>query len=225
MTLQSLLTGSDVPLRKTRFHDEKGNFVSFRYLVSHGPLALLSLINLKIFGVRAEKPWLSYAAIKEINQFLTPDKNVLEFGSGMSTIWFAKKSRQVFSVENFEPWYNKVKELLTLKKFDHVNYNFKQGEDYSSFMADGNIKFDFILIDGYRREECARNAVRLLKDGGMIYLDNSDKDSNPDFAKDNTRLAEEILIEFGKSKGGTIKYFSDFAPAAFFVQQGLMIKV
>src|SRR5690349_10957027 len=101
MTLRSLLTGSEVPLRKTRFHDEKGNLVSFPYLVTHGPLALLSLINLKLFGVRAEKPWLSYAAINEIDQFLTPEKTVLEFGSGMSTIWFAKKSNQVYSVENY----------------------------------------------------------------------------------------------------------------------------
>jgi hypothetical protein len=68
-------------------------------------------------------------------------------------------------------------------------------------------------------------AMRVInQENGIIYLDNSDKDSNLSYAKDNTREAERKLIEFAKSRGAELTYFSDFAPTAFFVQQGLMAR-
>ncbi len=37
------------------------------------------------------------------------------------------------------------------------------------------------------------------------------------------RLAEDILLDFAQEKHAQFKYFTDFAPAEFFVNQGLMV--
>ncbi|MEJ0030725.1 MAG: hypothetical protein WDO15_10305 [Bacteroidota bacterium] len=225
MSIKSILTGSEIPLRKTRFHDEKGNKVSTRDFIVNGPKALMSLVGLKLFGMRPEKPWLSYNGISYLDKFLNKNKTVLEFGSGMSTVWFAKKSGKVYSAENYEPWHTKVSGILKSKGMSNVQYSFLEGNAFSSYMADSGIKFDLVLVDGYGREKCMDTAIKVINDrDGIIYLDNSDKDSNPAFAKDRTREAEDKLLAFAKSKGGEVTYFSDFAPTAFFVQQGLMAR-
>lgn len=35
--------------------------------------------------------------------------------------------------------------------------------------------FDIILIDGIKREDCAREACKLINNGGLLILDNSDR--------------------------------------------------
>lgn len=143
----------------------------------------------------------------------------------MSTVWFAKKSGNVFSVENYKTWYDKVKVILEQKGLSNVQYSFREGNAFTSYMADSDIKFNLVLVDGYAREQCMDTAIKCVNDhDGIIYLDNSDKDFNTAFAKDLTREAEEKLLAFARSKNAEVTYFSDFAPTAFFVQQGLMAR-
>lgn len=48
--------------------------------------------------------------------------------------------------------------------------------DYFAFVRSSpDNHFDFILIDGRARVECALNAIPKLKDGGILVLDNSDR--------------------------------------------------
>lgn len=77
--------------------------------------------------------------------------------------------------------------------------------------------FDLIVIDGEDRDKCAEFAIKLVKPGGIIYLDNSDMTY--------TKKAEKILLTFAKKHNAKVKHFVDFAPTQFFVQEGLMIKM
>lgn len=226
MHIFSKIFKGDYPnVRKNRFYDEKRNCIPFKRLIFNGYKAFFSAILLKIFKIRPVKPWLSYDAILEIGNFLDKNKRVLEFGSGMSTIWFCKHAGFVYSTENYKEWFDKIESILQTKKFQNIKYEFRSGDDFSNYMKDNKEKFDFILIDGYAREKCAANAIELIKQGGIIYLDNSDKDFDIRYAKDKTREAEQILADFAKKTNSTIQYFTDFAPTAFFAQQGMLIKV
>ena len=216
---QKLIAGG--PERKTRLHDEMGNLVSLRNLILHGPLAGMTWVGKVCFGYRPAVPWMSFSAIRLIRQFLDKDKTVLEFGSGMSTIWFAKQSRFVYSVEDFEPWYLKVKSLITVRHITNIDYSFLQGNQYSSYMLHSGQKLNLIIIDGNQRGRCAETAVQLIADGGMIYLDNSDKHSLGQGG--DTRDAEKTLLEFAFTKGAAIRYFVDFSPCDIFVQQGMLV--
>lgn len=209
--------------RKSRLHDQKGNLVSFNTFVRNAPVAVISGIGRKLFDKRPVLPWISYEAIKVFEGFLDKNKAVLEFGSGMSTTWYAQRAGDVYSAENYEPWFQKVKLLLDERNIQNIHYELLSGDNYSGYMAESGKKFDLIMIDGSIRSRCAENAIKLVAVGGIIYLDNSDNDFGP--AGGDIRIAERILLEFAQEKNALVQYFVDFAPCEFFVTQGMMVSL
>jgi predicted O-methyltransferase YrrM len=148
-----------------------------------------------------------------------PDAAVLEFGSGNSTIWFATRFRVVYSVEHDPQWHGFVSDALRVHGLDNVRYFLHDSTSYARFEESANRLFDLIMIDGLDRAGCAVTALRRIKRGGTIYLDNSDK--HP-FGGD-TRLAEERLAAGAKERTGQVLYFTDFAPGNLFCEQGMMV--
>ena len=55
-----------------------------------------------------EVPWFSYAAIDFLDEFAEPHMNVFEYGSGGSTLFFARRAKSVLSVEDNRKWYELV---------------------------------------------------------------------------------------------------------------------
>lgn len=220
--LEKIIYGSK-KIRKSRLHDEKGNFVGWNRFLRHFPHAASTGVLRISVGYRPQIPWISYDAIKTLRQFLTKDSRVLEFGSGMSTLWYANYAGEVCSVEDYLPWYQKVSGFLGKTMIENVNYCFADSsEAYCSFMSNDTAGFDLIMVDGSNRSACIANSLKLLKPGGILYLDNSDKHSGAEGG--DTRIAEACALTYAKEKAAAITYFTDFAPTQFFVQQGLMIK-
>jgi len=220
--LKKIISGDD--LRPSRLHDEKGNFIGMNRFLSHAPSAILTgLLRLSI-DYRPATPWISYSVIRALEKHLTRSSRVLEFDSGMSTIWYAKHAGEVFSVEDYKPWFDKVSKLLEDRKIANITYKIAKDEnEYSRFMADDATGFDLIMVDGSHRSACIANATKLLRPCGILYLDNSDKDSTP--RGGDMRLAEKYALQFAKERNAEVTYFTDFAPTQFFVQQGLMVKL
>lgn len=211
-------------LRKTRLHDEKGNFIGLGRLISHAPQAMFTGALRLALDYRPQVPWISYSAIEVLEHFLNKSARVLEFGSGMSTIWYAEHAGEVFSVENYRPWFDKVSSLLERKKVQNVTYRFADDPHaYSRFMENDAAGFDLVMVDGSHRSACVATASKLLRPGGVLYLDNSDKDST--LRGGDMRLAEEFALRFAKERGATVTYFTDFAPTQVFVQQGMMVRL
>ena len=223
MSLLTKLISGD-KLSKSRLHDEKGNFATWENVLLHSvPAVLTGFLRLSL-GYRPEEPWIAYSSIKFLKAFLCRDSRVLEFGSGMSTIWYAKNAGEVFSVENYKPWYEKITKIIERKNIKNINYIFTEDEsEYSSFMSNDAKGFDLIMVDGDFRSKCILSASKLLKPGGILYLDNSDKDSAP--SGGDMRLAESSLRDFATSRNAEITEITDFAPTQFFVQQGLYAKL
>lgn len=208
--------------RKTRLHDEKGNRVSLRRLLLNGSRSYITGFGRLLFGLRPELPWISYDAISCLRRHLTPSSRVLEFGSGMSTVWYARHAAYVHSVEGYEPWHKKVSELLVRHGIRNVNYTFAATKpEYISPEITGQEGFDLIMVDGDYRSECIRNSLPFLKAGGILFLDNSDQDSKPQGG--DRRVAEQLALEYAKRTNAATTYFTDFAPAQFTPNQGLMI--
>ena len=220
--LHKLYAGSR--LRKSRLHDEKGNFVSWPKICTNGPCAFATALLRLGIGYRPPSPWISYTAIRFFKKFLSPQSRVLEFGSGMSTIWFATHAGEVYSVEAYRPWYEKVDRMIQKRQFKNIHYTFACTEDaYAGFVADDRKGFDLILVDGDWRSSCVSRASHMLRPGGILYLDNSDKDSAPQGG--DMRLAEKLAREFAARMGGSITLITDFAPTQLFVQQGLLVQI
>ena len=110
--IRKIFKGSD--LRKSRLHDEKGNFIDYKGIFNL-PNAILSGFLRLLFNKRIKVPWISYQATIDIAKLMTLNWNVLEFGSGSSTIWFANRCNHLISIENDDTWYSLISN--DLKKF------------------------------------------------------------------------------------------------------------
>lgn len=117
-------------------------------------------------------PWMTYPAIFYINQLDLSGKDVFEWGAGNSSLFFAQRAKSVTSVESKKEWCERV---LREKK-DNITVIHAVGDDYHTAIDRDDRKYDVIVIDGElaTRLDCAKNALRHLKDDGMIILDNSD---------------------------------------------------
>jgi hypothetical protein len=206
-------------IRKTRLHDELGAPVSLSRALRNGPRALGTGLLRLVFGYRPSLPWISYDAQRILGRFLDSGTEVLEFGSGMSTLWYARHAGHVVSIEDDRTWYDKVGARLSA--VGNIEYRFAPDPDAYVGLAPDKL-YDLIMIDGSWREDCARFAVRHLKPGGIIYLDNSDKGPNMQVTGDIPK-ARAFLIEFARNEGLPCHEITDFAPTQLFVQRGLMV--
>ena len=118
-------------------------------------------------------PWYTYPAIEYLSQFDYSNKQILEFGCGYSSLFWAKRAKKVTSIEDNLNWFDKWK-----KEFNESNLDIRwrdEGEIYEQAAFEDKIKYDVIIVDGKRRFQCAEAAVKALNDGGMIILDDSDR--------------------------------------------------
>jgi precorrin-6B methylase 2 len=117
-------------------------------------------------------PWLTYPFIHFIEPRLKKTFNVFEFGSGNSSIWFAKRVNQIVSVEHDKSWFNniskKVPENVTL-----LHRELEINGEYSKVICESKMKFDIIIIDGRDRLNCVKNSLSALSGSGVIIFDNS----------------------------------------------------
>lgn len=152
-----------------------------------------------------DSPWTSPASILIFKRLLNKDMVGFEFGSGSSTIFFSNRIKKLVSLEHSKKWYEEIHSTLEKEHISNVEYhyvppsnnNMKNGElvtfngsgvdltktpirtryyQYFQFIKDyPDQSFDFILIDGRARVECALNSISKLKPNGMMILDNSER--------------------------------------------------
>lgn len=133
-------------------------------------------------------PWLHKDAISYLENLLTPDMNVLEFGAGGSTLWFAERVKSVMAFEDNFDWGGIVKKQAPA----NVRVFTTKGRD---LLIDSPQVFDLLLIDGEpveQRAEWLKVAPRLVKPGGYVVLDNANRreyaGAREEFAKHATLL-------------------------------------
>ena len=117
-------------------------------------------------------PWLTEGAIRFLESFLKPEMRVLEFGAGASTLWLADRVAEVVSVEGAKPWHD----LLTEECKSRPNVRLIFCERYNGPQReypDGY--FDLVLVDGRNRARCFADSDRVLRSGGVMMLDNSER--------------------------------------------------
>ena len=70
------------------------------------------------------QPWLTRTANEILNTYLKKSDIGLEFGSGRSTLWFAKRVAKLTSVEHNEIWVANVRAMLNKAGIENVDYRF-----------------------------------------------------------------------------------------------------
>jgi len=131
--------------------------------------------------VHADYPWLTPKANEIIESKISKEDIGLEYGSGRSTIWFARRVAYLTSVEHNLFWFEKIKMNLEKNNQNNVNLIFNEVPKNSEYakkryvgIADNfpDRSLDFVLIDGLLRDECALKVLGKIKLGGILIIDN-----------------------------------------------------
>lgn len=119
-------------------------------------------------------PWVTYSFIDFIKTRLNKDLTIFEYGSGSSTLFYAKRVKKVVSVEHDEAWYNKIINSKP-ENAKMIFSKLERGGEYSKKAATIGEQFDIIIVDGRDRVNCCMNSVKALTPAGVIVLDDSER--------------------------------------------------
>ncbi|AWH73730.1 hypothetical protein DCS32_06025 [Dokdonia sp. Dokd-P16] len=130
-----------------------------------------------------DKPWIAPTAIQWLDEHLNKNMMGVEFGSGRSTVWYAKRLKSLISIEDHQDWFKQVNDDLKNSDIDNISYLFKP----SIMDSEGNIPYielmdsieessvDIIVVDGKHRDTLALKAIDKLASGGYLLLDDAER--------------------------------------------------
>jgi predicted O-methyltransferase YrrM len=152
-----------------------------------------------------ELPWVTYAFIDFIKPRLNNTLSVFEYGSGSSTIFYARRVRKVISVEHDRSWYNKIVNVKPLNA-EMIFTELHPNGEYSKKAASLPEKFDIIIVDGRDRVNCCKHSVKALSPTGVLVLDDSERSH---YLEARTYLKHEGFKELS---------FSGISPGLFYLK-------
>jgi precorrin-6B methylase 2 len=151
-------------------------------------------------------PWITYGAIEHIGRVFQPGGTVFEFGSGGSTLFFAARAGRVTSIEHDPSWAKMVNDALAKHGFSNGQVRWippvpilkppppdpadaggygTADEAFREYCFEAYVRsvddepdgsLDLVMIDGRARPSCLLHALPKVKRGGVVVLDNSDRD-------------------------------------------------
>ena len=116
-------------------------------------------------------PWITYPCMEFLGQINSSDKVVFEYGSGSSTLWWAKRSRSVYAIDRDASWIRRIEPDLPENAI--VRHCHDETLYADEILKTENV-YDVIVIDGSVRYPCAERAIEKLSKDGIIILDNSE---------------------------------------------------
>ena len=150
-----------------------------------------------------DQPKLPFEAQAFVKSVLRDHFVIYEFGSGGSTVYYAKRAKHLISVEHDDYWHGKVTQYLSeqgitnckcalippeqshsagdatdpklyLSGFDgYEGLTFEKYATSIDSYADGS--FDLVVVDGRARPSCILHARPKVKKGGYLVLDDSER--------------------------------------------------
>jgi hypothetical protein len=174
----------------------------------------------------ARSPWIVHGAAQFLGERLRLDMRVFEFGAGGSTLFFADRVAEVFSVEHDPLWYESLSTEITRLHSTNVSLQLAEpeallraplptdcfssasayeGMQFNAYVSTIDVYpdafFDVILVDGRARNDCCVHAMPKLKPGGLLIFDNTDRAA---YASVIERLGNAGYVErpfFGPTMG------------------------
>ena len=161
LTSEPKVLNALISLRHSGYFIDKGWFNAFK-------------LNKPVDKMLKPIPWVTYPFIDFLEGRFNKNINLLEFGSGYSTLYFSEMVSKVTAVEHNLEWYKKLIDLVP-ENVILINTNPDSVKTYFDCMKNLKETFDFILIDGIFRNECCYEAINLHSDIGVVVLDDSER--------------------------------------------------
>ncbi len=138
-----------------------------------------------------ELPWWSFSAIRKLDKHLNHNHRVFEWGSGGSSVFLARRCKEITTIEHDPDWFELVEKTMTALKIHdsqlflrEINLENEKAFLSSPYATALQSAHDVIVIDGEdqfgpesdwsARESCFCLAEQwVCKDGGLIIVDDS----------------------------------------------------
>ncbi len=187
-----------------------------------------------------EQPWITFPVIDLLNNYINGDTKVFEYGGGGSTLFFVNRASEVVTVEHDKSWFGTLQTMISNKKINNwrgnliepeiastaANLNTANPEDYYSTIGKTfkayttaidkypDNYFDIVLVDGRSRPSCIKHSIPKIKQGGLLVVDNSDRDYY--FTYFTAILKKDFKLLYNKKAPSPY--------ASFFTQTGVWMK-
>jgi hypothetical protein len=153
-----------------------------------------------------EQPWITFPARYFLQRILTRDFRVFEFGAGGSTLFFAKRVKELVTAEHESDWLKRTtakvrprqdfkwQSFLEPPTQNPSKTSFAVGDPESYASTDENYVdmsfenyatsierygpdyFDLVVVDGRARPSCFKHSLSRVKLGGYILVDNAERE-------------------------------------------------
>lgn len=137
-------------------------------------------------------PWFTPAAIDFLEKHLSASDEGFEWGSGWSTLWFARRLASIASVEHDPEWRERVSRQLLRNSLYSAVIFLEQDEDsyVRAIERMPQRNFSLIVVDGLDklRDRCALLALDHIKPGGLILVDDVQR-----YLPSNSRSPNAVL--------------------------------
>ena len=117
--------------------------------------------------------------VEILDGWLLPTDVGMEFGSGRSTAWFARRLGHLTSIEHDPVWFEIVRKKLAdagLRVDYRLEVDGSTERPDSAYVrvarSAAPASLDFALVDGAARDHCALALVDKLRPGGILVVDN-----------------------------------------------------
>lgn len=174
-----------------------------------------------------DRPWVVYEAAEWLNGLLEPEWSVFEWGSGVSTLFFARRVQRVVTIEHVDAWRARVAERLEREGLTNVDLRCvppDPADERADAEADGaerayaryagaidaepDRSLDLVMVDGRARALCIEHALPKLRPGGWLVLDNAERAF---YASIRARLEQYESKQFRGVANGVARYFETAA--------------
>ncbi len=99
---------------------------------------------------------------------------LFEYGSGYSTLFYARRVQTVTAVEGDKKWLNKLKNQLP----ENADVFFCPEDidgKYCRSIRDKSVPFDVVVVDGRDRIHCLQQCLDRLSSRGVVVLDDAQR--------------------------------------------------
>jgi hypothetical protein len=176
-------------------------------------------------SVRDQQPWITYPVIDYLKGFLRPEHRVFEYGGGGSTLFFVKRVAEVVTVEHNQEWFKILSETINMSKKNSWTGKFvgpakgdlvpvpdpsdpshyssadvpSKGYNYRKYASAideyPENYYDCVVVDGRSRPACMMHAIPKIRKGGLLVLDNSDREYYMPKIRKAVELQFETIID------------------------------
>ena len=125
--------------------------MKLKRIIHWTPRYIYNRLSVMLYEKKYPKlPWLTKESNEFIESFIDQNHDMLEVGSGRSTIWFSSRVRSLISLEHNEDWFNHVRNMIST---DNTRLILRRTtEEYLKFIDElKENSLDICLIDGLER--------------------------------------------------------------------------